>query len=352
MAQLNDVLPRIRGRLANWWDFGDQEYPCIIAIVPGTGAVDDTDDLTRFWTDEDLIIRRKMAEFEQAACYGLAVPCHYIDQGSSAMACALGCPMEFVDRETVWAVPCLSSVGEVLDVVLDFDGPVYSRIRRLTQRSTELSGGHHMVAPFALEGMTDIMAALLGIEPFLMALALDPAGVYQAMAHLKTLWLKAWADIQSVIQGGPNDGGIGWAGIWAPGSTFPLQEDVAYNISPDMFRDFCMPHIRDQVAVMDYPFFHLDGIGMIPHLDHLLDIAELKAIQWQPGAGKESLAQWHELIRKILAAGKSVQVYARAAEVAPLVEAVGAHGVLAIITDATEDNVGRLLKQFPQDGGQ
>ena len=62
-------------------------------------------------------------------------------------------------------------------------------------------------------------------------------------------------------------------GVWAPGSTFPLQEDVAYSISAEMFRTFLIPHIRAQIAAMDYPFFHVDGTGMIPYVDALLEIA-------------------------------------------------------------------------------
>jgi hypothetical protein len=119
---------------------------------------------------------------------------------------------------------------------------------------------------------------------------------------------------------------------------------VAYNISPDMFRDFCVPAIRAQAAVMEYPFFHLDGVGMIPHLDPLLELAEIKVIQWQPGAGKEDLEQWYPLLRRILETGKSIQVYARADEVKPLVEAVGARGVLAVINDATHENMEALLR--------
>ncbi|MBN1864581.1 MAG: hypothetical protein JW808_06735, partial [Victivallales bacterium] len=66
----------------------------------------------------------------------------------------------------------------------------------------------------------------------------------------------------------------------------------------------------------------------------------------QPGAGKEDLAQWHGLLRRILEAGKSFQVYARADEVEPLVEALGTRGVLAIVTNATHKNMTRLLETF------
>lgn len=331
----------IRSRLEDWWEHRPQSNPCILGWVLDPVALPDTNDLEKFWSDEGFIIDRKMAEIEATTCYGQAVPYHYIDQGSSAMAGVLGCPMTTIDKETVWADHDLPDARSILNLEFDRSNPIYQRIKRLTVESCSLAAEHHMVAPFALEGMTDLMAALYGLEPFLMDTVLEPDLVGTCMAHLCDIWLAAWKDIQGVINTG-NPGGIGWCGIWAPGTTFPIQEDVAYNISPDMFEQFCVPHIRSQCAAMDYPFFHLDGIGMIPHLDALLEIPELKAIQWQPGAGKEELEQWYPLLKRMLDAGKSVQVYARAAEVVPLVDTLESRGVLAIVTDATHENMSEL----------
>jgi 5-methyltetrahydrofolate--homocysteine methyltransferase len=91
---------------------------------------------------------------------------------------------------------------------------------------------------------------------------------------------------------------------------------------------------------MEYPFYHLDGTGQIPHLDTILQFEKLKVVQWQPGAGKEDLKQWYELIKKIIDNKKSVQLYSRVEEVKPLVEYLGsAKGVLCILTNATEENL-------------
>jgi hypothetical protein len=334
----------IRERLTAWWNVEDTGRPCILGSVRETDRPD-TDDLERFWSDEAFILERTMAEIAGTVTYGEAVPYHYVDQGSSAMAGVLGCPMEAVDKETVWAEPRFERAEDILEVSFDPNGPLYRRIRRLTEASCAQAPGHHMVAPFALEGMTDLMAALYGLEPFLIDTLTEPDLTARCMAHLKHLWLAAWRDIQSAIRTG-NPGGIGWVGIWAPGTTFPLQEDVAYNLSPDAFRAFCIPHIRDLADAMDYPFFHLDGVGMIPHLDALLEIESLKAIQWQPGAGKEDLAQWIDLLRKILDGGKSVQVYARADEVPMLVDTLGSRGVMAVITDAAHENMRPLMERY------
>lgn len=345
----NPLLPReVEAALRNWWAGGSQENPLILATTLKEGtALPATADLNRHWLDQDYIINRKIREIDATEHHGVAVPHHYVDHGSSAMAGVIGCPLVFVDQETIWANPRFETLDQVLDASFDLDSPIYAHIREITRRSTALARGHHFVAPFALEGMSDLMAALYGGENFMMDLIDRPAEVMRAMTRLKELWLRAFADISRLIKTAGNPGGIGWVGIWAPGTTFPLQEDVSYSISEEMFRRFLIPHIRDQIAAMDYSFFHVDGLGMIPHLDALLEIRELRAIQWQPGAGHERLDQWYGLLRKILAAGKSLQVYARAEEVDPLVRHIGANRLLVIVRDSTRDEIRRLADRYP-----
>ena len=53
-------------------------------------------------------------------------------------------------------------------------------------------------------------------------------------------------------------------------------------------------------------------------------------------------------VSKILAAGKSLQVYARAEEVEPLVRNVGADRLLVIVRDSTRDEIRRLADRHHQ----
>ncbi len=348
---INFMLPEWKeARLRNWWKGGDQSTPCIAASVLKPDAeLPQTESLETFWTDVDFIMDRKMAEIDQTIHYGCAVPHHYIDQGSSAMAGVLGCPLKFVDMETVWAHPRGKTLQVAFATTLHSETPVYARIRELTRRSAALAKGHHFVAHFALEGMSDLLAALYPIEEFLMDTLDEPEEMLRAVEHLSGLWLEAFRENQQLIDSSGNLGGIGWPGIWAPGSTFPLQEDVAYNLSPDQFRQFLIPALRKHMAAMECPFFHLDGIGMLPHLPALLELDELPVIQWVPGAGKWEVTQWFDVIRRITGAGKGIQLYVAADEVAPLVEAVGSNRLFLIIRDANHENMPGLLEQFPQE---
>ena len=103
-----------------------------------------------------------------------------------------------------------------------------------------------------------------------------------------------------------------------------LQCDFSYMISPRMFERFVLPEIRATCQRLPRAFYHLDGVGQIHHLDHLLSIAELDGVQWVPGDGKPDCAHWPEIYRKVHAAGKKIQVFNGGfAAVAAVVEQVG-----------------------------
>jgi hypothetical protein len=345
---LDRNLAAIQDRLKNWWHFGEQDKPCVIirTLKDDHAPIPDTADLTRFWTDVDFVIDRQMTIIDNLNYYGQAVPYHYVDMGSSAMVGVLGSPMEYVDKGTIWANPSLSRIDDVFGISLNRDNFYYRTIRQIAQKSTQRAHNHHFIASFALEGLTDILAGLYGTENFLIDLIQQPDKVKQASRHIARLWIEAFEDFNRLIAPANNPGGIGWAGVWAPGSTFPMQEDASYMISPAMFQEFCLPFVAEIMDAMDYPFYHLDGVGAIPHLDCLLELKKLKAVQWQPGAGKEKLAQWYDLIRKILSHRKSVQVYAAPDEVDDLVRNVGPRGLLVICESADNGQARRLMDKY------
>jgi hypothetical protein len=295
--------------------------------------------------DVDFILDRQMRVLDSQTYCGQAVPHHYVERSATAMAGVLGADMELVNKDTTWATPCFEHVEQVAELVVDPQNVWYSKALEITRRSVALAHNHHFVGSYALGGMTDILAGLYGTENLLIDMIAKPQAVARAMEHVKRIWIELFDEVHAIIAESGNPGDVGWAGIWAPGTTFPLQEDSSYMISNEMFRTFCLPHLLDQMAAMDCPFYHLDGIGALNHLDTLLEIDALAVIQWVPGAGKERLDQWYEVIRRILDANKSVQVYANADEVDELVATVGARGLLVTV-HATRQEAERLMDRY------
>jgi 5-methyltetrahydrofolate--homocysteine methyltransferase len=161
------------------------------------------------------------------------------------------------------------------------------------------------------------------------------------------MWLEVFGELNALIQ--PHCAGcVPWAPTWAPGPTYMLQSDFSYMISPNMFKEFVLPDLKACCDHLDYSFYHLDGIGELPHLDQLLSIPNLHGIQWIPGAGKPPPSEWPEVLDRIRSAGKLVQVYATPEEARKIVRRHGGKGFYFALSgaDITDASARRLVEEI------
>jgi hypothetical protein len=117
--------------------------------------------------------------------------------------------------------------------------------------------------------------------------------------------------------------------------------------SPAMFKHFVVPALAEQCAWLDHSMFHLDGHQCIPHLDLLLDMEPLDAIEWTPDpqVPPGGSPEWYPMYRKILEAGKSVQaINVKPEEVLPLLDAVGGKGMYIMTSFSSEAEAEALVK--------
>ena len=87
-----------------------------------------------------------------------------------------------------------------------------------------------------------------------------------------------------------------------------LQCDFAYMIGPEMFDEFVKPEFAATCERMGNAFYHLDGVGQLPHLASMLKIDALKGIQWVPGTGHDH-EDWSAVYQQVHAGGKLMQIY-------------------------------------------
>lgn len=77
-------------------------------------------------------------------------------------------------------------------------------------------------------------------------------------------------------------------------------------ISMVIFDEVFLPGIIRECQFLDHSLYHLDGLGILRHLDSILSIAELDALQFAPGVGNEGFQKWVEACKKAQAAGKVI----------------------------------------------
>lgn len=326
----------VQDRVLNWWNHGDQERPCLLVYgwrKPDTSATEPIQSITpeEYWLKPESHLDRAIRCIAGTRYFGEAVPYHYVDFGASALCGMQGCGINCASHDTIWVDAMYGSLKDALGAAIDGGLPFSRCVRESFEYVSARLKGKALVGPYCIGSPCDNLAGLIGTNSFLYTLYDEPELLEQALHRQLGLWMEEFSFIRSVMQPSATAPMTGWHGIPAPGSTFPIQEDISYMLGTEHYNRFCMPGIRAMVESMEYPFFHLDGAGALKHLPALLGISGLKVIQWQPGEGHMRVEQWYDVVRKILASGKSCQLYVRPEEVSPLIANVGTKGLLLIV---------------------
>lgn len=76
------------------------------------------------------------------------------------------------------------------------------------------------------------------------------------------------------------------------GRGYPVQNDFSALISTSMHQEFFLEELLNEINYLDNSIYHLDGPDASKHLNIILEIPHLNAIEWVPGAGmmKEGIA--------------------------------------------------------------
>ena len=100
----------------------------------------------------------------------------------------------------------------------------------------------------------------------------------------------------------------GWPGIVSDTKWHVPSNDFSCMVSHKMFIDFFIEPLIEEMKHMEKNVYHLDGPGALQHLNSLLNIPELSAVQWVYGAGNGTTSDYIGIYQSIQNAGKSIQM--------------------------------------------
>ncbi len=279
------------------------------------------------------------------------IPLAATDIGPGSLALFCGSEPGFAP-DTVWFHSCIEHEAEPERLPpLRFDPahPWWQVTEALIRANVARARGKYLVGcPDLIENL-DTLSSLRGGQTVCLDLIERPAWVHAKLAEINQVWFEAYQRIYDLTR--TEDGWSAFGAFYAvgPGKTAKLQNDISAMLSPAMFREFVVPSLSAQCEWLDCSLYHLDGTQAVCHLDALLGIEALDAIEWTPQAGIEGGGhrRWYDLYRRILAGGKCVQVVSiEPAEVLPLLDAIGRNGVYLLVHFRHEDEVHELLKEI------
>lgn len=252
---------------------------------------------------------RILLEMSQYEYYGDAFPVFNMDCfGPGIVAAFLGASL---DNSTgrVWFHPRKKvPIGE-LDLRYDPDNVWFRRIMDICAALYDRMEGRGLIGLPDMGGALDILSTFYPGEELLFALYDEPEAVKAQCRRIEELWMQYYTELLPLCSL-PGGGNTNWAGLFSETPSYILQCDFSYMIGPDMFREFALPTLERDCGRLDHVFYHLDGVGELPHLDMLLGLERLAGVQWIPGAGNPAPNDpaYIALYRKIRAAGKQVQI--------------------------------------------
>ncbi|MCM8830496.1 MAG: trimethylamine corrinoid protein 2, partial [Candidatus Omnitrophica bacterium] len=174
-----------------------------------------------------------------------------------------------------------------------------------------------------------------------------PDEVKEAMEVLFKAWKKVYDDYWAIVKD-KQKGSTSWIGVWAPGKMYPVQNDLSCLVSPSVYKEFFLEELLWEIKYLDYSIYHLDGVEALQHLDILLDIPELNAIQWVSGARfeKENIERWIPLYKKIQAKKKAIVVYPKIEEIETVLENLKPEGLLIQVGCSSQEEAERVCKKL------
>ena len=245
--------------------------------------------------------------------------------GPGSLAAILGGVFEG-GEDTIWIHPDPNYSD---DIVFNPNHPNYLLHKDLLKACKRKAQGHYYVGmPDLMEGL-DVLAAIKGTDQVLLDTVMQPEVLEHQMQQINDIYFQVFDELYDIIREG-DEMAFCYFSSWAPGKMSKLQSDISTMISVDDYRRFVQPFIREQCQKIDYTLYHLDGVGAMHHLDALLEIKELNAIQWTPGVGEPQggSPKWYDLYKKILAHGKSIMAcWVTLDELRPLLDNIGGDGV-------------------------
>jgi len=323
--------PEAADRLARWWEGECLGRPAMQLTAPRDGAVWETlpepPDIWEHWTNPRYVVPRTDQSIRNTAWSAEACPSAWVNLGPISMTGFLGTPVH-VDERTVWQSPI---VDDWRSYELRFDpaNDWWQIAQRLTRALAEAAEGKWHVANADVVEPGDAMSYLRGPARLCLDLLDGPhEKLRRVRDELTEVMWSFYEDLTGIVRA-HMPGTASWLGVWSPRRTATLQCDFSCMVSAEMFAEWFAPPLAELCRRLDHVIYHLDGPGALQHLDTLLSLPRLRAIQWVPGAGAEPQAhpKWRPLLRRIIDAGVRVHLYVAPDEIEGLLSDLPPEGL-------------------------
>jgi hypothetical protein len=281
------------------------------------------------WLDAEFSVQRYLEWLSCLDFAGDSFPVYMPNVGPELTAALYGCELEFSDHSS-WSKPIVHQPedwGKVLATPPNFDNIYWQTIEQMDKLALQCCEGKFLVGITDLHGNYDILAALRDPQTLCLDILDIPEVLKRVDRHVAQGFVAAF-ERQYQLLSPAGQGLTSWAPYFHQGPAYLPSSDFWCMVSNEQAKELILPDILMELQPLERSLFHLDGVQALRHLDLLLQIPQLSAVQWTYGAGQEPGRRWIDVYRRCVATGKAVQVYADdPADALAVLDAVGPRGV-------------------------
>lgn len=231
------------------------------------------------------------------------------DFGPGSIASYIGSDIVF-NEDTVWFDEFVEDWEELPALTYDENNKWFQKHLTLVKRCQELAEDDFYIGIPDLMENIDVLASLRGAQDMIFDMIDEPEEVEKRIGEIGDIYFKYYDQFYEIVKDSEDGSCYTVFQIWGDGKTAKLQCDFSAMMSPDNFREFIQESLRKQAQQLDNVLYHLDGPDAIKHLDAIMEIEEIDALQWTSGdhGPDGALEDWYVIYDKARAAGKSLWI--------------------------------------------
>ena len=300
------------------------------------------------WFDTEYQVESFERSLFEHPWLGETFPVFFPNLGPNFFAAAItGGELEFGEI-TSWCRPQLSAKDQLTTIAFREDNAYYQKIIEMTQYALERCEHKYMVGYTDMHPGLDCADALWGTMDLCMEMLDDPDFVNDLVNQCMEPFFSMMDRFHRLLKEN-SQLSVSWMNIPSYETMHIPSCDVGAMISQNAFVRYGLPSIQAEVKHFRHNVFHLDGKGVAKHVDELLKLPEIQAIQWAQGVGHDKpIMQWVGFIKKLQDAGKGIVVDLEPSELEDFIDAVSPKGIYLCISEkdpeAQQKILDRLLK--------
>jgi len=298
-----------------------------------------------YWFDVELQVDLYLKSIAGRRFHAETFPVYFPNLGPDVYAAFYGAQLIF-GEVTSWSVPLLQYWAQMDDLHLDMDNIYFRKIEELTLHALERCPGKFLVGYTDLHPGLDCAAAWRDPQQLCLDMIDHPEQVERLVELAIQDFERVYDHFDNLLKAA-GQLSVSWMGIPSYGRMHIPSCDCATLISPAFFGKFALPILRREVKTMTHNIFHVDGKGLARHLNAILSVPEVHAVQWVQGVGDDyPIMQWVSFIKELQLKGVPVIVDLALSDLDDFINVMDPHGLFLWLATQDEEEELAILKRI------